>query len=81
MTLLTYDKQRATGWSRARAVARGLLAMLALLLTAIDALITARLGLPRLTWAGRIVGRELAAEYRRGYHDARDAEVIDEETE
>lgn len=80
MTLQTYDKQRA-GASQARAIVRGLLAALALILTAFDALVTARLGLPRLTWAGRIVGRELADEYRRGYHDARDAEVIDEETE
>jgi hypothetical protein len=76
----TYDKQRARD-SQARAVRRGVAAVVALVLTAVDALVTARLGLPRLAWMGRRVGRELAEEYRRGYHDARDAEVIDEENE
>lgn len=80
MTLQAYDKQRAAA-GRLRAIGRGLVAVAALLLTALDALITARLGLPRLAWVGRRVRREIADEYRRGYHDAQDTEVIDEENE
>lgn len=60
--------------------AGGLTAVAVYLLGAADALLTARLGVPRLAWVARVVGREIADEYRRGYHDARDAEVINEET-
>ena len=77
MTMHPYTKQRARG-GRARATARGLAAAVLLVLGAIDALVTARFGLPRLAWMSRRVGRGLADEYRRGYHDACDAEVIEE---
>lgn len=76
MSLDTYDKRRARG-NTARAVARGLIAVLLLVLTGVDALATALVGLPPLAWIGRKLGRELADEYRRGYHDAQDAEVIE----
>lgn len=80
MSIDVYDKAGARR-GRLRSIGRGLAAAVALVLTGIDALITARLGIPRLAWLGRRIGREIAGEYRRGYHDARDAEVIDEERE
>lgn len=77
MTMHPYTKQRARR-GRARSTVRGFAAALLLILGAVDALVTARFGLPRLAWMGRRVGREIADEYRRGCHDARDAEVIEE---
>lgn len=59
-------------------VSRGLLAVTVFLFGALDALITARLGIPRLAWLGRRVGRAIADEYRRGYHNAIDVEIIEE---
>ncbi|MGI8333518.1 hypothetical protein ACRYCC_26495 [Actinomadura scrupuli] len=76
MSLNRYDRREARG-NTARAVARGLLAVLLLVLTGVDALATALVGLPPLAWIGRKLGRELADEYRRGYHGALDAEVIE----
>lgn len=76
----TYTKQGDRG-GRARAVRRGVTAVAFLLLGALDALLTARLGIPRLAWLSRKVGREIADEYRRGYHDAVDAEVDEENDE
>lgn len=58
------------------AVARGLWAVFVLLATAVDALVTAWLGVPPLAWLGRRIGRVIADEYRRGYHNARDAEEV-----
>jgi hypothetical protein len=59
-------------------VARGLLVVAVFLLGALDALITARLGIPRLAWLGRKLARAIADEYRRGYHNAVDVEIIEE---
>ncbi|MEU9019978.1 hypothetical protein [Actinomadura sp. NPDC048394] len=65
-------------WERFGPVARGVLAVLSLLATALDALVTALLGTaplaPRLCRAGRV----LADEYRAGRAGAVDAEVIDD---
>lgn len=77
MSIDAYDKTRASR-SRRRSIGRGMAAAAALVVTGVDALVTARLGIPRLAWLGRRIGREIADEYRRGYHDARDAEVIEE---
>lgn len=76
----TYTKQDDRS-GHARAVRRGVTAVAFLLLGALDALLTARLGIPRLAWLGRKLGREIADEYRRGYHDAVDAEVDEENDE
>lgn len=64
---------------RARATLRGLAAVLTHLLGALDALVTARLGIPPLAWLARRTGHAIADEYRRGYAGAVDAEVIDED--
>lgn len=77
MTMQPYTKQAGRG----RAVARGLTAVAAFLLGAFDALLTARIGIPRLAWVAKVLGREIAGEYRRGYHDACDVEVIEENDE
>lgn len=77
MSIDVYDKARDRR-SRLRSTARGVAAAVLLVLGAVDALVTARFGLPRLAWIGRRVSREIADEYRCGYHDARDAEVIEE---
>ncbi|TDC55586.1 hypothetical protein E1281_11675 [Actinomadura sp. KC345] len=70
-----------SAWERLGPVVRGLLAVLALLATAVDALVTALLGTaplaPRLHRAGRIV----ADEYRAGHAGAVDAEVVDDHEE
>lgn len=62
-------------------VARGLAAVAVCALGAADALITARLGIPRLAWLSRKVWRGIADEYRRGRHNAIDAEIIEENDE
>jgi hypothetical protein len=49
-------------WRWAVAVARGVVAVLVLLLGAVDAWVTAVLGVPRVSW----LVREMAGEYRRG---------------
>jgi hypothetical protein len=63
---------------RLRDVARGVWFVVVLLATALDALLTALIGVPPLTWFARRIGRALADEYRRGYHDAVDADVVED---
>ena len=65
------------GW---RGVARGLLAVAVLLLTAADALVTALAGVPPMAWAARRIRRVIADEYRRAYYDAVDAEILPEDS-
>lgn len=57
-------------------VLRGLLAVVALLGGALDALITAAVGIPRLAWITTHLARMVASEYRRGYHNAIDVEIL-----
>lgn len=59
-------------------VARGLAGLAAFALGAADALITARLGIPRLACLLCRAGRAIADEYRRGKNGAIDAEIIEE---
>ena len=59
------------------AILRGLAAVAALFAGAVDALVTAFLGVPRLGWLAQRVGEMTAEEYRRGAWDVyADAEVI-----
>jgi hypothetical protein len=69
--------QPATVWEAARAVLRGLAAVLVLVLTAVDALVTAVIGIPPITLAWRQVRRAVGDVYRTGYYDAVEAEVIE----
>lgn len=84
MTGRLYDKPMQphdilAAWrSRARAAAHGLLAVLCLLVSSVDALITARVGIPRLAYLARRVRQELASEYRRGRAGAVDITVREE---
>lgn len=57
-------------------VLRGLLAVVALLGGALDALITAAVGIPRLAWVATHLAAVVANQYRRGYHDAIDVEIL-----
>jgi hypothetical protein len=66
--------------TRFRSILRGLAAVAALVATAADALVTALIGIPPVTWALRRVSRVIGEEYRRGYHGAIDAEVIEDTT-
>lgn len=68
-------------WGRFGPVLRGLLAVLALVATAMDALVTALLGTAPLTPRLRRAGRVLADEYRAGHAGAVDAEVVDDHDE
>jgi hypothetical protein len=61
-----------------RGVARGVWFVLVLLGTAVDALLTALIGVPPLTWLARRIDQTLTDEYRRGYHNAVDAEVVED---
>jgi hypothetical protein len=76
----TYDEGWAY-WSRVRAAVRGLLAVLVMLLTALDEVATALLHLPALTPRLRRWWRILAEEYRRGSMGVIDAEIIDDPNE
>jgi hypothetical protein len=62
---------------RLRAVLRGLCAAAGLLAGAVAALVSARLGIT--PGIARRAGRAIADEYRRGYEQATDAEVVDDE--
>ncbi len=68
-------------WERLGPVLRGLLAVLAMVATAVDALVTAVLGTAPLAPRLRRAGRVLADEYRAGHAGAVDAEVIDNHDE
>jgi hypothetical protein len=70
--------QPENAWEAARAVMRGLVAVAVLIITAADALMTAVIGVPPITWTWRRVRTVLSDEYRRGYYDAIEAEVISE---
>lgn len=61
-----------------RDIARGVWFVLVLLATAVDSLLTALIGVPPLAWFARRIGHALADEYRRGYHNAVDAEVVED---
>jgi len=78
----------APSWWRVLAgVARGLVAVVVLVVTAVDALVTAVIGtapvLPRLgravRWLGREIARETGDAFRGGRAGVVDAEVIDDE--
>jgi hypothetical protein len=73
---VTQTPASQTLWERARAIGRGVLAVLVFLLTAADALLTAVIGVPPLAWTARRICTALGDEFRRGYWDAIDAEEI-----
>lgn len=82
MTMSTTPRPApASLWVRLRAVARGLALVVrtaaGLAAAAPVALLSAVCGTPP-GWLQRL-GRRVADRYRLGYHDAEDAEVIDEE--
>lgn len=60
-------------------ILRGVLAVLLLIVTALDALLTALLGTAPLAPKARRLGRAVADEYRAAAAGAVDAEVIDDE--
>jgi hypothetical protein len=73
-----------------RTVGRGLAAFARLLLTALDALITAAVGIPPIAWCARRLGGAIRAQYRLGRFGEPstrtdlavvvvDAEILDEE--
>lgn len=64
--------------NRLRSILRGLAAVAALAATAADALVTAVIGIPPVTWALRRICRAIGEEYRRGYHGAVDADVVED---
>ncbi len=66
--------------TRFRSILRGLAAVAALVATAADALVTALIGIPPVTWVLRRISRAIGEEYRRGYHGAVDADVVDDTT-
>jgi len=76
-TPLVYSEGRAA-WSQACTVLRGLLAVAVMLLTALDEVVTALLGMPALTPRLRYWSRVIADEYRIGAAGAVDADVIDD---
>jgi hypothetical protein len=49
-----------------RSVLRGLAAVAGLFLSALDALVTARIGIPRVAWCARWLGRTVATAYQLG---------------
>lgn len=65
-------------WERLSPVAYGLLAVLALVASAVDALVTALLGVAPLGPRLRRAGRVLADEYRAGHAGAVDVDVVDD---
>ena len=68
---------RRSWWERVRPVLRGCWAVVVLVATAVDALITAVLGVAPLTPRLRTLRQVLADEYRAGRAGAVDAEVFD----
>lgn len=64
-------------WVRLRAVVRGMATVLTVLVAAPAALASAVLGTPP-GWARRLCQR-IADRYRLGYHDAVEADVIDDQ--
>src|SRR5262249_46634966 len=58
---------------------RGVWAVICLITSAADALVSAVLGTPRMAPIGHRLGREIADEYRRGFHDAIDVTDPDDE--
>jgi hypothetical protein len=66
-------------WERLAPVLRGALAVLVLLATALDALVSAWVGAPPLAPRLRKVGRVLGDEFRAGRAGAVDAEVIEDD--
>lgn len=75
---VTQSPAPLAGWERARAIGRGVLAVLAFLVTAADALLTAVIGVPPLAWTARRIRTALGDEFRRGYWDAIDAEEVND---
>jgi hypothetical protein len=61
----------------ARAVMRGLWAVVVLFLTAADTLASAVLSVPPAAWMWRRVRLAVSDEYRRAYWDAIEAEVVE----
>lgn len=78
MSVEIYDKER-TGSGRGPSVLRGLLGVVVLFLTALDALVTAVLGWAPLTPKLREIRQVIADEYRAASHGAVDADVIGED--
>lgn len=85
MTYLAYTPRRT--W---RTVGRGLTAVARLLLAALDALVTAAIGIPPIAWCARRLGGAIRDQYRLGRFGEPstrtdlavvvvDAEVLDEE--
>lgn len=75
-TYRNHDRDGRPDW---REVLRGCWAVALLLLTALDALITAVLGIRPLAPLAARLGRALADEYRAGTHDWINAEVIEDD--
>lgn len=72
-------KPQGTRPPRGRSVLRGLLGVVVLFLTALDALVTAVLGWAPLTPKLREIRQVIADEYRAASHGAVDADVIGED--
>ncbi|REE96641.1 hypothetical protein [Thermomonospora umbrina] len=73
------DRPRSGRWARMRPVLRGLLAVALLLVTAVDALLTALIGVRPLVPLLRSLAAVLADEYRAGRVGAIDADVIEDD--
>jgi hypothetical protein len=67
--------------SRVKDTCRALWAVFCLLIGAVDALVTAVLGITPLAIPWAEFRAEIADRWRLAYHDARDADVITEERE
>lgn len=65
-------------WPTLRAVLRGLTAVAGLFLSAVDELVTAWLGCPRIAATTSRYGHLIADTYRLGYMGAVEGDVIDE---
>jgi hypothetical protein len=63
------------------AVLRGLAAVAVFLLSALDALLAAWLGVPRLGWLARRLASQCGDRYRNGAWRVADAQVIDVDTD
>lgn len=81
MTTTRYVSQPPPPRSRIRDTLRAMWGVFCLVIGAIDALVTALLGVTpfAIPWAD--IRAELADRWRLAYNDARDADVVDEQEE
>ncbi|MDN3356109.1 hypothetical protein [Actinomadura sp. DC4] len=81
MTAMTSPMSEPPRRGRIRATARAIWAVFCLFVGAIDALVTAVLGVTPLAGPWARVRRVVADQWWLAYYDARDAELVGEETE